>query len=637
MSHSPPSSPLPFSDEFLRAFNSFEVRTLRSPPFRLPSPIPSSFQSLIVSEVIVNHISVKKIADFLSLSRNQIYRMIENFGKGKTLNNHCGRPLLIDAIRQEEIKYEITLAISNKRALNSEELAKLIVEKAKLSSLSNGGNGLLKSIGMGATSIYNYSKKLNSIKEKGQKTTNARRDASLDVRNFISMAIMNAVETENLSHHCIGNLDATQFILKYTDQQKLISIDKLNIHSPTTRTEESTLDLLVKQIFLVNAAGFSSPPLFVISCESLGENEMVIVEVNGLSFSFDGKTNGLIVFCNSRNGNKLFFEWLFSTFVIEIVKNFKSRQSNSQNFYLVLDGEATQIQSLDNDNVRKLLSDNNIDIGKGPASCSGCCGNALDCGNLFKSIKTSLKGKHGIGQKESANSELELSINNEISKYNDKLKLSAEKKSKICMGIVHLLFYEMKCLDFSIIKKSFEKIGMIGENRLECTLTCCSNYQNIPKNQIELIKSSFINLSNIFRDHGEIKEIEYDALGIMKVEGSENSSKKDELVVYRQRAVLLTALESIERRKNYFIEKERLGREVEEKRKSKERERERLKEAKEEKQKEKKRKREEKDKSLLEKRQKMEEKAKRKIRRASLRGGGEGKGKAKRKSGRKEE
>jgi len=231
--------------------------------------------------------------------------------------------------------------------------------------------------------VYNYSKKLKITKEKGQKTTNARRDASLDVRNFLSMAVMNAVETENLSHHCIGNLDATQFILKYTDQQKLISIDKLNIHSPTTRTEESIFDLLVKQFFFVNAAGFSSPPLFLISCESLGENEMVIVEVSGLSFSFDGKTNGLIVFCNSRIGNKSFFEWMFSCFVIQNVKNFKSRQSNSKNFYLVLDGEATQIQSLDNENIRKLLSENDIDIGKGPASCSGCCGNALDCGNLY--------------------------------------------------------------------------------------------------------------------------------------------------------------------------------------------------------------------------------------------------------------
>jgi len=544
---------------------------------------------------------------------------------------------LIDAARQEELKNEILQSIHNKNALNSEKLAELMVEKAKKSSLENGGNGLLKAMDITMQTVYNYSKKLKITKEKGQKTTNARRDASLDVRNFLSMAVMNAVETENLSHHCIGNLDATQFILKYTDQQKLISIDKLNIHSPTTRTEESIFDLLVKQFFFVNAAGFSSPPLFLISCESLGENEMVIVEVSGLSFSFDGKTNGLIVFCNSRIGNKSFFEWMFSCFVIQNVKNFKSRQSNSKNFYLVLDGEATQIQSLDNENIRKLLSENDIDIGKGPASCSGCCGNALDCGNLFKSIKTSLKGKRGIGQRESMNSELEDCINIELSKFNDKLKLSNEKKLKICQGIVHLLFYELKCLNFSIIKKSFEKIGMIGENRLECTLTCCSDYQNIPANQILLIKSSMDALSNLFKLHGEIKESEYDSMGIMRVEGSENSSNKDELVVYRQRAVLLTALESIERRKKYFIEKERLGREVEEKRKSKERERERLKEEKEEKQKEKKRKREEKDKSLLEKRQKMEEKAKRKIRRASLRGGGEGKGKAKRKSGRKEE
>jgi len=109
-----------------------------------------------------------------------------------------------------------------------------------------------------------------------------------------------------------------------------------------------------------------------------------------------------------------------------------------------------------------------------------------------------LKGKRGIGQRESMNSELEDCINIELSKFSDKLKLSNEKKLKICQGIVHLLFYELKCLNFSIIKKSFEKIGMIGENRLECTLTCCSDYQNIHANQILLIKSSMDALSNLF-------------------------------------------------------------------------------------------------------------------------------------------
>jgi len=146
MSHIPPSSPSPFSEEFLKALAVYSPRTLRHSPIRLPSPIPPSLQSIIVSEVNINHISVKKVSNFLSLSRNQMYRMIENFAKGKTLNNHCGRPLLIDSTRQEELKNEVMKSIGHKNALNVGELGKLMIEKAQKSSLENGGNGLLKSM-----------------------------------------------------------------------------------------------------------------------------------------------------------------------------------------------------------------------------------------------------------------------------------------------------------------------------------------------------------------------------------------------------------------------------------------------------------------------------------------------------------
>jgi transposase len=94
-----------------------------------------------VSEVTENNIPVQIIADFLSLSRNQIYRMIDKIRTGGTLQSHRGRPPLIDIQSQEEIKLEISQALNDKRALDSGELAKLMLEKAKKTSLSNGGNG----------------------------------------------------------------------------------------------------------------------------------------------------------------------------------------------------------------------------------------------------------------------------------------------------------------------------------------------------------------------------------------------------------------------------------------------------------------------------------------------------------------
>lgn len=130
--------------------------------------------------------------------------------------------------------------------------------------------------------------------------------------------------------------------------------------------------------------------------------------------------------------------------------------------------------------VRNILSNNKINIGKGPASCSGCCGNALDCGNFFKSIKTSLRGKNGIGQENSPNSELESFIDNRILETNEIKNITADKRNKICKGIVHLMYYEMKSFSFAIHQKSFEMIGMIGEKKSERTLSCSPMWKNIP-------------------------------------------------------------------------------------------------------------------------------------------------------------
>jgi len=547
--------------------------------------------------------------------------MIVKFNEGKSLHSHSGRPLLFDNERKMDIINEITMKKELKRAINEGELRRLMYEKAVITDQQKGGNGILRRGEISKSSFDKYIKMMKITKEKGQTTTNARREAMFDVRNFISMAVMNASLSANLSHHCIGNIDATQFLLQFTDQQKLISIDKL---LPTTKTQESTMNIFIKQFFLVNAAGFTGPPLFVISHNLLNDEQMIVLEINGLSFSFDGKSNGYIVFCNNRGGNKLFFNWLFTFYIVESVEMFKSRQQNSDNFYLVLDGEATQVQSLDDVNVRNRLNDNKIDIGKGPASCSGCCGNALDCGNFFKSIKTSLRGKSGIGEENSTNSELEDCINNKILENADTKNITADKRYKICKGIVHLLYYEMKSLSFAILQKSFEMIGMIGENKLERTLSCSPMYKNITLPQLKLIKSSMENLIRIFIENGEIKEKEYDDMGIMKREGGgEEESKKDELVVYRQRAVLLTSFETIKRRDDYLKEKIFEKEEGERKKKVKEEGKEKRWEERVEKEGKRKRKREDKA-EADQMRQKEKEDNERRISRLSSLRGGEG-------------
>ena len=291
------------------------------------------------------------VSKYLDISTHRINRMITKFNEKKSFLAPRGRPSLFDNERKSDIISEITNKKESKHAMNEGELRKLMYEKAIETDQHKGGNGIIRKGEISRSSVLKYSKILNITKEKGQVTTNARREAMFDVRNFISMAVMNASLCADLSYHCIGNIDATQFLLQFTDQQKLISIDKL---LPTTKTQESTMDLFIKQFFIVNAAGYSGPPLFVIS-HQMNEDDMVVLPIEGLGLSTDAIVTGYIVFCNSRGGNKAFFKWLFEIYIVDCVKTFKLRQSNNENFYLVLDGEPTQVQALDDLDVTNIL------------------------------------------------------------------------------------------------------------------------------------------------------------------------------------------------------------------------------------------------------------------------------------------
>jgi hypothetical protein len=444
-------------------------------------------------------------------------------------------------------------AKQSKSSLTTDEVKDLLEKKWRETCIARGGNGLDSERGLSRNTIRKYYKAIQLNKEAGQRTTEARKKAAMDLRNYLTAAVMHAACTTGLSWHCIANMDATQFTLKFTNQLQLVSAKGGTDKNPTTRTESDALHLIVKQYFLVSAAGYLAPPLFTLANENISTESFVLLEIPGLGFSFDTLQSGYIAFCNSRRGSDELNRWLFSEYVPGFAKTCKARAPNMDRFYLVIDGEATQLQPLDEGQLQHKFRQENIDLAKGPASCSGVCGNALDCGNLFKAVKGRLGKKAGIGQTQSVNSELEGLLDQQL-KSIESLDLSADKRRKISTGLVHLLYQERAVLNFHLLNDGFRKIGMIGDDvqsRIRKTLSCCPNYNIIPNSQIELIYNSFDQLVNKFQQQGELTESDMNDLGIMG-ECKAPITDKNKLVLSRQRAVLLTKEASLDRRRAYL-------------------------------------------------------------------------------------
>ena len=206
----------------------------------------------IVEETNNKHVSYKQIGEYLQISNRRIKRLKNNFNKGIALNESCRRPSKLGSKQKEDVIQQVILAKDNKNALDTKELKNLIISKSQEYSLERGQNGL-KCHSITQQTIDNYINLLDLREEKGQKTTCARRTASLDIRNFITMAAMNEYCGKNKSWHLIGNMDATQFLLQFTSNLRLILIQKDN--NPTTKTETKPFDLFTKQFFFCICVG----------------------------------------------------------------------------------------------------------------------------------------------------------------------------------------------------------------------------------------------------------------------------------------------------------------------------------------------------------------------------------------------
>ena len=541
--------PQGLSREFLRHFPSRLLNGEYVPLLQTPSKLDVNLSSIVARELQRDTLSVREMAKYLGVNRGVIHRLVMSFREKKQFSMGSGRRPKIGKSNQKLVVESVALANQKKNARTQEEFKDLLIKSSVDTDIARGGNGLHANT-MSKTTQWRYMQKLGIHEEKGQKTTPARREAALDIRNFITMAAMNEVCGKGLSWHCIGNMDATSFLLKFSNDQKLVSVEKHK--EPTTRTEECPLALFVKQYFLVSASGFLARPLFVMADDSMDPTKYDLLKVPGLSFSMDSPGFGYIVFCHSRAGNPSFHHWLFHDYLVKFAR-MEQEAAKIKKFYLVIDGEATQLGALEDPTVLSTLTAEGIDVGKGPASCSGVCGNALDCGNMFKAVKATLKGKEAVGKGECPNSELLEEISTMIKTRRP--KLSADKVKKMCNGIVHVLYRERNILNQDMVKNGFKKIGMIGKDMMDTTLRCCPNSKVMSKKELDNICKQFPTLVEYFSTRGEITEAEMDTLKIPKAnecyieEEESKETPKDQRVLHRRRAVFLTKDAHVESRK----------------------------------------------------------------------------------------
>jgi hypothetical protein len=483
-----------------------------------------------------------------------------------------GRPSLISDEGFSRIHQAVEEAELDKKALTKSEAISLLKEEViRTAKERNTDIPDLSSILHNSTRLL---EKAGIIVRTGQVTTEARWIAGRDIRNMVSMASMLHLYKDN-PPQLMGNMDATRIHISFDEATELAttgSSRKENI--PLTRMGTTSLGVAVKQYTLISASGHISLT-FLMSEPSLNVEDFIHFSVPGLSISTgDPSFQSEICLCQTRNGNKSFYEYLFTVVVVNFARQLRGLVSASQAqspFLLIIDGEVIQSEILQKPDVISKLVDENIVVGKGPASASGSCGNPADMGNLFKAQKGLVK--HADELEEEYPGIVEKIMEGfKINSTNLLGRMPSERKKKISSAIIRTVKSSEKINNIkSVIQKGFELLGLYPYS-ITTTLKCCG--VSIEEEELKQIELSIPKLSQLMKDNGQVTEFDMDNEHIpVSKEKEPEESPKDSRPQERQRAIILTHTLAVERRRAYLQKKEDEQKAIEQNKINKENER----------------------------------------------------------------
>jgi transposase len=233
-----------------------------------------------------------------------------------------------------------------------------------------------------------------------ERQTIARANAEMDTRNLVSFAAANHYMVSKTPHQLLINSDATQFQVGGLLTKKMavkIKIGRKSSIDPMKVLPEKNEELsafFIKYYAIMSAGGYLSDPIFIIADPSMDAGDIDVYDVKGLGIGIDASNKGTLVFCKDRTLCNEYYDWLIEHKILDFVHYIKNQcelEDDDLTWY-TLDGESKQLSPFTSERIIKILSDNNIVVGKPPGSSTRIM-QPCDAYQFFKAIKTALRAK----------------------------------------------------------------------------------------------------------------------------------------------------------------------------------------------------------------------------------------------------
>ena len=500
----------------------------------------------LIFEIVYFDKKVNYIRDRYNLNDNTLHKWVRRYKKDKVVHSISGRPRLFSSPEVKKITNEISGKMHN---VTEADFAKTFQEYNVSKVMDATGIAKCSVREISRRSLGRIREKADLVRGNAEQNTDARAAATADKRNSISVAVALQLMTRLTRPELLINADGTVF----QTSGGLTNSVKVLYNAAAQKSKGTSLKVdavkgasltayFVKFYLCMNATGSTAPPVFILADDHMKESEIDVHLVKGMGIGTDLNADGWVVFAKTRSVNPEFYRWWFTTVFCKFVLDLKIRYNinNDVVCFFTLDGEDTQLKPMKTADVRMKCEELNIVIGKPPASTTSTT-QPCDVGKVFLGAKT--KKRH-IKSNDSVQEFTMTETLKEMIKKHEAIvgkKMKGNHASAAVKGLQTALYSLQTTLRKDIIVESFEKTGqydrVTGGCNIDTILGQCKS--KFTTEEVQLVWEHLPKLCDIMKRNGELKEKDYDTLGIGIMSEDQNTCR-DNLVLNRRRFIFLT-------------------------------------------------------------------------------------------------
>jgi hypothetical protein len=512
------------------------------------SDIKSLCKSFLQTSISVFEFSKRHNMPYSTMKRYvQRYRAWQTTGVDNIRDSKAGRPSILDTQGIINIRTHLREAQATQTCQNSMLTQFHLLTETEACETKKRRGLAGADVRVSKKTIKRIKLDNSFVEVQCQFKTHARSFAESDVRNLYSFAIMNEAFVSSVDAAMCFNWDATQYCINAEGHATIVKCGG-DSDKPATALSEGGLGFSIKYYHFHNANADVAPAVFIIADDSMGPEDFVYEEVNGLSHTQLVGATGYLIFTKTRNCNAAFYRWYAHHIVAPFVQSCrdshecKNRDGTPMRAFVVCDGEPSQIQVFQEASVLDLMRDHLIDFGKSPASCSAIT-QSSDDSDFFKASKKKLVR---IRETDYISQGLNRRLNSIISDRKDadgQGRFTSAKKGLICNALQQVVYSIKHVLTPEIVKTGYKRIGQYPVN-LKASIGRCT--RQVTARDMDIMEQALPAMVEIFRTTGRVTEAQMDAAGIPSVNNeSTNSKPKDERPLHQQRSVIMNSQDCI--------------------------------------------------------------------------------------------